>query len=203
MSYGNQSVNEFLTGIASERITPAGGSTAAVVGAIGAALGEMACIHTRTSEDVRSIEADVSEMRDEFSTRQARLLDLAEKDADIVDEVYTGSSQSVSEQELKRLLGVPLAIAEECLGVVERSAGLTDTVGQDVAPDGWIGIWLAHSALKASLFIVRRNLDLISDSTFSEQMERRCTVMEEAADDAFANLPNYFHAKNRGPGAPP
>lgn len=194
MSYGNQSINEFLTHIASERVSPAGGSTAAVVGAMGAALGEMACIHTRTSEADRGIEADVSELRDEFSNRQARLLDLAAKDADVVDEVYTGSRQGVSEQELKRLLGVPLSIAEACLGVVEQSAGLTDAIGQDVAPDGWIGIWLAHSALKASIFIVRGNLDLVSDSTFVEQMERRCMVMEEEADDAFANLPNYFHA---------
>lgn len=203
MSYGNQPINEFLTHIASEHITPAGGSTAAVVGAMGAALGEMACIHTLTSEADRGIEADVSELRAEFSNRQARLLDLAAKDADVVDEVYTGSSQSVSEQESRRLLGVPLSIAEACLGIVEQSAGLTDTIGQDVAPDGWIGIWLAHSALKASIFIVRSNLDLVSDSTFAEQMERRCTEMEEAADDAFANLPNFFHAKNRGPGAPP
>lgn len=46
MSYRELPINQFLADIASKNVTPAGGSGAAVVGAVGASLCEMVCIHT-------------------------------------------------------------------------------------------------------------------------------------------------------------
>ena len=114
MPYRSRPIDAFLDSIASPQVTPAGGSTAAVVGAMGAALCEMVCIHTvqkvgankadgsrdtheavdgpRNSHDTVDGPKDSHETVDTlehsrkvFHTQRDHLLTLADADAEAVD----------------------------------------------------------------------------------------------------------------------
>jgi formiminotetrahydrofolate cyclodeaminase len=70
-----RAIDRFLDGIASENVTPAGGTATAVVGAIGVSLCEMVCIHADADGDAT---ADLTDVRDDLRRQRGHLLDLAE-----------------------------------------------------------------------------------------------------------------------------
>lgn len=189
MNYGHQTLREFLSGIASENVTPAGGTGAAVAGAIGASLCEMACIHTLGNDEYSDVEAEMIDVRDELEVQQGHLLELADRDAEVVNDLFASSGIAVDPTERKRSIGVPLTIAEACLTVIEQGIVVVERGNRTAAPDARTGIYLAHSALRASVFIVRSNQDRITDQSFIEEAERRTTVIEESAETAFERLP--------------
>lgn len=118
MNGGDQSLDEFLSSIASERVTPAGGSATAVVGAIGAALCEMVCIHTVENNEDEAVAPDLAAVRDRLRRERSNLLGLAETDAQVVADLFPASDGGLDQTALKQSIGVPLTIAEACLNVL-------------------------------------------------------------------------------------
>ena len=186
MTYGDRTIEAFLDGVASREVTPAGGTSAALVGAIGTALCEMVCLHTVGKDEYADVEAEMADARDELRAQRELLLDLADRDAEVVEELL-GASDDGSDPTAarKRATGVPLAIAEACLPVLERAAVLTEKGNRNAAPDAGTGSFLVRSALGASLFTVRCNLDGIPDPSFVEEMEARAADLERAAEAEF------------------
>lgn len=172
MHYGSQSIDGFLSAVASSNVTPAGGTAAAVVGATGAALCEMVCIHT---------DAALNDAGDDLRRQRRRLLTLADADADAVaDLLETGS-----ETETKRAVGVPLAIAEGCLVVVDHAPTVVERGNPHAVPDAVTGVYLARGALQGCLHTVRTNLTTVDDPAFVEEMTDRAAGVEASADHAF------------------
>jgi formiminotetrahydrofolate cyclodeaminase len=189
MSYGDQPISDFLENVASQRVTPAGGTAAALVGAIGTALCEMVCLHTIGKDGYADVEEEIAEIQDELRTQRGFLLELADKDADVVDELLAAyrddSDQTVA---MKKATGVPLTIAEACLPVLEHATVVTEKGNRNAVPDAGTGSFLVHSALQASVFTVRTNLGNIPDATFTEQMETRAADLERSAEIEFERV---------------
>ena len=80
-SYRTQPIDEFLSGIASRRVTPAGGSASAVSGAIGASLCEMVCLHTVEKAGDDAVSQELVEAGETLRTQRDGLLTLADADA--------------------------------------------------------------------------------------------------------------------------
>lgn len=148
----------FLDRIASEHVAPAGGSAAAVVGAIGASLAEMAAIHTVQNEETDHRTRLVGAKRT-LAANRSLLEGLAVADAWVVESAFGGSSPDLSDSVQKRLTAVPLAIAEVCLDVLSESRKLVSIVTQSVAQDLQTAITLVTGALRAALETAERNLD--------------------------------------------
>jgi len=89
MDYRTPTVDGFLARIASENVTPAGGTASAVVGAIGTSLCEMVCIHTVEHDKYASVASDMADIRDELRRKREHLFNLAERDATVVDELLS------------------------------------------------------------------------------------------------------------------
>ncbi|MFB6184337.1 MAG: cyclodeaminase/cyclohydrolase family protein [Haloarculaceae archaeon] len=185
MIYREQSIDDFLDAVAGRRVTPAGGSATAVVGATGASLCEMVCTHTIEYDDHE--ETDLSEVREELHTLRTRLLDLADRDAEAVDALLAASDDDLPAAE-KRATGVPLTIAEACLTVLEDAVVVTARGTPNAVPDAGTGAYLARGALDASLFTVRYNTSDIDDPSFVADMEERTDAVETAATDAFEQV---------------
>lgn len=185
MTYDEQTIGEFLDGVASREVTPAGGTSAALVGAIGTALCEMVCLHTIGRDEYADVAAEMADARDELGVQRELLLDLADRDAEVVEDLLDAVDGSDPTAARKRATGVPLAIAEACLPVLEHAAVLTEVGNSNAAPDAGTGSFLVRSALEASLFTVRCNLDGISDPSFVEEMETRAADLERAAETEF------------------
>jgi formiminotetrahydrofolate cyclodeaminase len=195
MNYGDQTLDEFLSGIASKRVTPAGGTATAVVGAMGATLCEMVCIHTLGNDEVGVRAADLTGVRDELRRERAHLLGLAEADARVVDDLFPTSGDEFDQSTLKQSIGVPLAIAEACLNVLRLATEVTEKGTGNAVADAGTGVVLAHSALRAAVFTARSNVERVSDPSFVAEIERRTTEIEAAADDAYDRAMEHVEAR--------
>lgn len=183
MTYGERSIEAFLSTVASEAVTPAGGTAAAVGGATGAALCEMGCLHTDAGESNGADAPDMSSVRDDLRWYRGRLLALADADADAVAALLAARPDGTG-TESKRATGVPLAVAEACAAVLDHAAVLTDACNSAAVPDVVTGAFLAHAAVRATAFTVRHNADRLSDDAVADEVVRRAAAVERDADRA-------------------
>lgn len=189
MSYGDEPISDFLDNVASQEVTPAGGTAAALVGTIGTALCEMVCLHTIGKDGYADVEEEMAEVQEDLRTQRGFLLELADKDADVVDELLAASrDDSAPTVATKKATGVPLTIAEACLSVLEHAIVVTKKGNRNAVPDGGTGSFLVYSALQASIFTVRSNLGHNSDAAFVEEMETRATDLERSAEILFEQV---------------
>jgi formiminotetrahydrofolate cyclodeaminase len=192
MDYRTPTINEFLARIASENVTPAGGTAAAVVGAIGTSLCEMVCVHTVEHDEYASVAADMADIREELRRQREHLLDLAETDATVVDELFSTTAGEAKQSDIKRSIGVPLTIADACGTVLDLAIEITAKGNRNALPDAGTGVYLVHAALRASVFTVRSNLDQVSDQSFIDEVEQRIAEIESRADDAYEQVMDHF-----------
>jgi formiminotetrahydrofolate cyclodeaminase len=184
MDYEAQPLGELLSGIASTAVTPAGGTAGAVVGAIGTALCEMVCIHLGTAD--AAPDADLAACREELEDRRARMLLLAEADAEAVDELFASGGEDPST--VKRSVGVPLSLAETCLEALETATTVTGAADRPVVADAATGSSVLDAALRSALFTARNNLEYVDDPSFVEDVERRAADFEASADHALVDV---------------
>lgn len=192
MDYQDETVGDLLSGIASERVAPAGGTAAAVVGALGAALCEMVCVHTLEADASPEAADDLAEARDDLHRQRDHLLRLAASDATLVDDLFGASSGGLEQSDLKRSVGVPKAIAEASLTVLELAADVTADGTRSAVLDAATAVFLVHSALRASAYTAQSNLDAVTDDDFVAVVERDLASVEargeDAADEAMENV---------------
>jgi formiminotetrahydrofolate cyclodeaminase len=180
MTYGLRPIDDFLSDVASERVTPAGGTVTAVVGAAGASLCEMGCLHTAADDPATELVGVGEDLR----RRRQRLLTLADADADAVEALLAAADDDA--RETRRAVGVPLAVAEACAAVVDGGVPVIEVGNRTVISDAVAGVTLAGAAVRASAFTVRTNLSGITDPAFAERVRDRVVVAERSATDASA-----------------
>ncbi|MFB6091803.1 MAG: cyclodeaminase/cyclohydrolase family protein [Haloquadratum sp.] len=178
-----RSLRTLLDDVAADRVAPAGGTGAAVTGAMGAALCEMVCLHT-----------DAGNLRSDLERRRQSLLALADRDAAVVDELFGGGQAaegpSADARLQKRATGVPLAVAEASLAVLAGADRLLEGGRSGVLADAETGAYLADAALRASLATVRINLDALADPAFAATVADRADSIEGSAAETRASV---FH----------
>jgi formiminotetrahydrofolate cyclodeaminase len=198
MTYRTSTIDDFLARIASEQITPAGGTAAAVVAAIGASLCEMACIHTVEKDEYATVATDVADVRDELQRQRGQLLDLADADANVVDELFSAVDGEPNQSDIKRSIGVPLTIAATCANVLDLAVDVTATGNRNALADVGTGVFVVRAALRASVFTVRSNVDRVSDQSFVDDVEQRLTEIESRADDAHDRTLHHIEERSDG-----
>lgn len=193
MTYDDVPIGEFLDAIASERVAPAGGTTAAVAGAIGAALCEMVCTHTLAAETqnragsgaaasdaVGGDGQSLSELRAGLHRRREALLSLADRDAAVVEELFGADGASSTRLE-RRAAGVPLSVAEASLGVLTDAEVVFARGRSGVAADAKTGAYLADAAVRASVETVRIDVAALSGESFAAEIDDRAAAVAESA----------------------
>ena len=187
MGYDDVRIGRFLDDVASARVAPAGGTVVAVAGAMGAALCEMACVHTISAREAddgdegAAPERSFEELREDFARQRRRLLALADQDATLVDDLFGGDASEPTERLEKRATGIPLATAEASLIVLEEAAVVVDRGRSGVVADARAGAYLADATLRASLSTVRVNATALSDRPFAETMTERADTLAKSA----------------------
>jgi formiminotetrahydrofolate cyclodeaminase len=182
VSFDRQAIDRFLSDIASENVTPAGGTGTAVVGAVGASLCEMVCLHTDPADAGSA--ADLAGIGEDLRRQRGHLLDLAAADARVVDDLFAGEEGDPDESGVRRAIGVPLTVAESCLTVLELAVDVTAAGPRAAVADAATGVVLTHAALRAALLTAERNLHRSADPEFVAGIERRVTELEERATAA-------------------
>jgi len=192
VSYDSEPVGELLSAVASPSITPGGGVCAAVVAATGAALCEMGCVHSvRKDGDGADLEATGERLR----AARERLLGLADADAAAAEELFDAVDAGTdTERPAKRATGVPLAVAESCVAVLEAAVTVVVEGTHTARPDVVTGVCCVEGARRGALFTVRTNAAFLEDDAFLADVERRAAGLDDRAATALAGIESHVDA---------
>ena len=83
MEYMDLSCSDFIRKLSSREPVPGGGSVAALVGALGAALGNMVGALTLGKKKYAAVEDEIQQCMEDVIIMQKELMDLVQKDIDI------------------------------------------------------------------------------------------------------------------------
>lgn len=175
---GSQPIEGFLDDVAGGTVPPAGGTVAAVVGAMGAALARMVCVN---STDRPSSGGDLADARERLDRHRERLLDLAGRDAAAVEEMMAAAGADEDYVGTEEATGVPLAIAEECLGVLEAAADVAERSNQNLVVDATSGAYFADAGVGSAVAMVRTNVEHLENDTVAEEASSRVDRIETRA----------------------
>src|SRR5215203_5938529 len=166
---------EYLAAVASAAPVPGGGSVAATVGALAAALAEMICQFSIGRHEDPAVHAQINAVLARLSAARAKLEALAHE-----DELAYGSYRiaadfprsTASEKDIRRLAlqgalfgaaEVPLATAEACAALLPDIAFITTFGNPHVRSDAEIAAVLTSAAVRSSAVNVRVNTRMLKD----------------------------------------
>ena len=160
--------------------TPGGGSAAALVGALGVALGEMAANFTRGKDTWEHIEAPLARLEQH---RQA-LLDLTDADAEAyapvgaayampraTDEEKAARREAI-QAALKQAAQVPLQAVERIAAAIAELPTLAEHANKNLLRDVGVAAAFTLAALKTAWLNVEINLAGIKDEDYVQDI--RC-----------------------------
>lgn len=197
----NETVQPFLDDLATGRATPGGGSAAAAVGAMGAALVSMVCSLTIGKKKFAGVEQEMIETREKAESLRAELIGLINEDAEAFAAVMAAFRlpKETDEDKLTRELAIqaatkratlsPLATARACADVIELCRTAARLGNPNAISDAGAAAACAQAGLKAASLNVLINLPSINDKEFvaTQRAELEWTLNKHpVADDVFA-----------------
>jgi formiminotetrahydrofolate cyclodeaminase len=184
-------VPAYLDALAAGVPTPGGGSAAALVGAMGAALVSMVANYTVGRPRFAAVEAEVAAALEAAGAARERLSALMAED-EAAYAAYTAAAKlprGTDEEKRDRsravqraLLGAaapPLAMAGVCRRVLDLAATVAAAGNPLLASDAGVAALLAEAALRASAINVRVNLGQVRDGAFVAATERELAGLLE------------------------
>jgi methenyltetrahydrofolate cyclohydrolase len=194
-----RSVEAFLNELASAAPTPGGGSAAAIMGAMGAALLSMVCNVTLGKKGLEDVESDMKAVRDESERLRARLTAMVADDIAAFDglmaayrlpktnDAEKSRRAAAIQSNLTAATATPLACARACAEVVALSRRAAEKSFAGVVSDAGVGVLAANSALRGAALNVYINAPSLKDRSFAtaataeiETLLDRCARESEA-----------------------
>ena len=174
----NQPLKSFIDNTAKGTPTPGGGSVAALVGSLGAALLCMVGNFTVGKPKYKSVEKDVKEILAEADKLKESLFVLIREDMEAYEKFSRASQmpkdtplmrekrKQVLQKTLKEAAEVPWRISQVSLQVIELAEKLLPKGNSNLMTDVGVGILLAEAALKSAVLNVKINLSFIKDEEY-------------------------------------
>src|SRR5690606_26074746 len=108
----DKTIHQFLDELASKSATPGGGSAAAIMGAMKAALGSMVCNLNIGKKNYEAVEPEMKELLAKAETLRAQLMDMVRADVEVFDKVMSayGLPRETDEQKAVRSEAIQLAL---------------------------------------------------------------------------------------------
>ena len=191
----------YLDEVAAGTPAPGGGSAAAVVGALAAALGEMVANLTLGRAKYAEAEASLRPARDRLTALRASLLESAAADQAAYQAYQDAASlprtsdgekteRAVAMQRaLTAATDVPLGVARSVYEVAEILQSVARLGNPHVRSDAALGALLAEAALRGTLLNVRGNAAMLKDRklalTYGTDADRLEEAGREAAQSAY------------------
>ena len=173
------SLQSFLDELASGAPTPGGGSAAAIMGAMGAALLSMVCTVTTAKKGHEAVAAELNAVRDESEQLRARLTAMVAEDIAAFDGLMAAyrlpkasdaeKSQRTEaiQSNLRAATETPLACARACAEVVALSRRVGEKGYAGVISDAGVGVRAADSALRSAALNVFVNAPALKDRAYA------------------------------------
>ena len=194
-------IETFLDELASSKATPGGGSAAAIIGAMGAALAAMVCNLTIGKKKYADVEEEMKALLARAEALRARLTSMIEDDVKAFDAVmgaYGMPKETDAEKEkrseaiqaaLKLATDVPLRCCHAAREVIDVSAAVAAKGNLGVISDAGVAVLAAYAALRSAALNVYTNAKIITDKAYADaklkELEALLKGAERVTEDAY------------------
>ncbi|CAN5187524.1 hypothetical protein BH09GEM1_BH09GEM1_21520 [soil metagenome] len=179
---GGESLSGFVASVASPNPTPGGGSVAAHVGALGAALAQMVAGLTIGKKKYAAVDAEMREIAVRAAAVANTLGTLVARDAAayaIVAAAYKVNAETDAEkaektaridEALLHAADVPLETARACADVADLALIVAEKGNSNAASDAGVAALLAEAGCVGASYNVRINVASLSDKSRGAQL---------------------------------
>ena len=200
-------IQQFLDELASKAPTPGGGSAAAIMGAMGAALVSMVCNLTIGKKNYAEVDVEMQAILARSELLRTSLTDMIRADVDVfgqVMEAYGMPKDSVEEKllrseaiqaALKAATDVPLACAKASAEVIALSRIVAEKGNKNVVSDAGVADLAGYAALKSAALNVFVNISSIKDEAFAQ--DRLAQINTLLADNELSAAEIYTAVKSK------
>jgi len=198
----DQTIEVFLENLAGKSSTPGGGSAAAIIGGMGAALVSMVANFTIGKKGYEDVNAEMESVLAKAEELRKRFVDLIQADVDVFNQVMAayGMPKEADADKAKRAesiqlalkaaTDVPLACATLCIEVIELSRQVAEKGNTNVISDAGVAVLAAEAALGSAALNIYINIANIRDSEFVNDRRTRLEAMlgssSETTDRVYA-----------------
>jgi formiminotetrahydrofolate cyclodeaminase len=184
-----QAINTFLDQLAAKSSTPGGGSAAAIMGAMGAALASMVSVFTVGKQGYEDVDAEMRSLLERSEDLRRRLTDTIEQDVEAFDRVMAAyrmpkgtddekaARTEAIQAALKQAADVPLACAGLCREVLDLCLPVARGGNTMVISDAGVAVLAAEAALRSAALNVWVNLASIRDEAFVAERRSRLDAL--------------------------
>ena len=177
----DNSIELFLDDLASQKGTPGGGSAAAVIGAMGAALVSMVCNLTIGRTQYRDFEEEFKSVLTKAEELRRDLTKMIEEDVQAFDAVMraygmprltkdeTATRAQAIQTALKTATLVPMRCCRACREVITLGSVVAEKGNRNVISDAGVAAVAAYAALRSAALNVFTNARAITDRIFAEE----------------------------------
>lgn len=204
MDFTEKSCRGFSELLASKAPVPGGGGVSALVGALGAALGNMVGALTVGKKKYAEVEGEIRNLMEQAEVLRQELLALVQEDAESFAPLAaaygmpkeTDSEKAekarVLEEALKTACGAPLEIMEKCCRVIDLQKEFAEKGSALAVSDAGVGVIFAKAALQGAALNVFINTSSMKDREYAEAIdckaEEMLTEYTVAADTVYASV---------------
>ncbi len=199
-----ESCREFVKVLASDAPAPGGGGAAALVGAIGTALGNMVGSLTVGKKKYAEVEAEIVALKAKCDALQTELLDQVE--ADEVNFLPLAKAYSIPKDDPSRdtvmeeatviACQTPMHIMELCCQAIDCIAIFAEKGSRLAVSDAGCGAALCKAALQAASLNVFINTKTLKNRAVAEQLNAKALTMLDTycpkADEIFNTVKAGF-----------
>ena len=205
MEFTKRSCEEFVEVLASSAPAPGGGGAAALVGAIGTALGNMVGSLTVGKKKYADVEAEIIALKEKCDALQTELLDQVEAD----DKGFVPLAKAygipkddpnrdaILEEATITACAVPMHIMELCCQALEYVAVFAAKGSRLAVSDAGCAAVCCKAGLQAASLNVFINTKSLKNRTVAEEMNAKANGMLEKycalADEIFASVRANFN----------
>lgn len=205
--FTEQQLQTFLDQLASKASTPGGGSAAAVMGAMGAALISMVGNLTVGKKNYEDVNDEMQEFLARAEALRAQLTGMIQADVAVFDKVMAayGMSRETEDEKtarsaaiqaaLKEATDVPLACAQLCADVIELCRPVAEKGNLNVISDAGVAVLAAHAALRSAALNVYINIGGIRDETFVQDRRNKLEFVLSGAGTATESVYELVKSK--------
>lgn len=189
MMISDLSCKDFIEVLASEAPTPGGGGAAALVGAIGTALGNMVGSLTEGKLQYYEVEEDIEKLIDRAEEIEKELLLLIEEDEKAFNNLMTAYKMPhKSELEKAKRLAVltaaksaacqpPLRIMKRCCEAIDLCSEFAEKGNKNALSDAGVGVLFCKAALQGASLNIYINTKTLADEEYAAKLNAEADQM--------------------------
>lgn len=184
-----RSCEQYLMDLAGKAPVPGGGGTAALVGALGVALGNMVGNLTTGKKKYAAVEEDIQRLNRESEALRQELEGLVTADAEVFEPLSRAYGlprstpeelahrEQVMAQALETACSVPMEIMERCAQAIELLEEYAEKGSVLAVSDAGCGAALCRSALEAASLNVFINTKAMSDRNRAQELNEKAHAL--------------------------